>query len=92
MREIWLNKISRKKFNPTTGHRVCSAHFLGGEKTYDNNIPTIVPKRIKISEAMTRTTKTAKVYLVKMFLSMLLTMKVRSTKEKKALLRFPKLS
>ena len=65
MREIWLNKISRKKINPTTGHRVCSAHLLSGEKTYDNNIPTIVPKRIKISETMTRITKNSQGLLSK---------------------------
>ena len=30
----WFHNISRKDFHPTTGHRVCSAHFEGGSKTY----------------------------------------------------------
>ena len=46
LRKQWIAKISRKDFKPNS-HRVCSAHFVGGKKTYDNNIPTIVPKTIK---------------------------------------------
>ncbi|KAL3220477.1 hypothetical protein MRX96_029845 [Rhipicephalus microplus] len=33
------------KFTPTTGHRVCGAHFEGGKKTYMNRVPTIFPLR-----------------------------------------------
>ena len=45
LRKKWLHMISRKDFkDPKLGHRVCSLHFLGGRKTYLNNIPTIVPK------------------------------------------------
>ena len=40
----WLHMISRKDFQPTDGHRVCSKHFLGVRKTYMNNVPTLVPK------------------------------------------------
>ena len=47
LRKKWLHMISRKNFKPTSGHRVCSEHFVGGKKTYDNNVPTIVPKIIK---------------------------------------------
>ena len=43
LRKVWLRKISRKGFKPTSGHRVCSEHFEGGKKTYMNNIPTIFP-------------------------------------------------
>ena len=49
LRKKWLHKISRKNFNPTTGHRVCSVHFEGGKKTYTNSVPTIVPKTIKLT-------------------------------------------
>ena len=34
----------RKDFKPTIGHRVCSEHFVGGKKTYLNNVPTLTPK------------------------------------------------
>ncbi|XP_078067076.1 THAP domain-containing protein 11 [Mustelus asterias] len=51
-RRIWLQNISRtgvtgcfSTFYPTTGHRVCSAHFPGGRKTYSVNVPTIFPLR-----------------------------------------------
>ncbi len=45
LRRRWLHMISQKNFdNPGTVHRVCSKHFVGGCKTYMNNIPTIVPK------------------------------------------------
>ena len=41
----WLFMISRQNFdNPGIGHRVCSKHFVGGRKTYMNNVPTVVPK------------------------------------------------
>ena len=43
LRKVWLQKISRKGFKPTTGHRVCSQHFVGDQKTYMNNVPTIFP-------------------------------------------------
>ena len=39
--------ISRKNFVPSASHRVCSAHFEGGKKTYLNNVPTVVPKTVK---------------------------------------------
>ena len=45
LRRRWLFMISRQNFdNPGIGHRVCSKHFVGGRKTYMNNVPTIVPK------------------------------------------------
>ena len=58
LRKVWLNKISRKNFKPGKGHRVCSAHFEGGQKkTYDNNIPTIVPKTNIQSRGKERTSR-----------------------------------
>ena len=43
-----MHAISRKDFKtPGSSQRVCSAHFEGGKKTYENNIPTITPKLIK---------------------------------------------
>eukprot|EP00061_Rhincodon_typus_P004435 g22565.t1 len=51
-RRLWLQNISRtgvsgcfSTFYPTTGHRVCSAHFPGGRKTYSVKVPTIFPLR-----------------------------------------------
>ena len=45
LRRRWLFMISRQNFdNPGIGHRVCSKHFVGGRKTYMNNVPTVVPK------------------------------------------------
>ena len=43
LRRKWLLNISRKNFSPTTGHRVCSAHFVGGKKSYQNSTPTVFP-------------------------------------------------
>ena len=43
LRRQWLHNISRKDFRPTAGHRVCSAHFEGGSKSYQNNVPTVFP-------------------------------------------------
>jgi len=43
LRRRWLQKISRKNFAPTTGHRVCSLYFEGGKKTYMNNVPVVFP-------------------------------------------------
>ncbi|XP_057291809.1 uncharacterized protein LOC130614396 [Hydractinia symbiolongicarpus] len=59
LRKTWLSKISRKNFKPTSGHRVCSAHFEGGKKTYMNNIPTIVPKTIAPTPVKKRNTMTS---------------------------------
>ena len=36
-RKKWLHMIYRKNFNPTSGDRVYSEHFVGGKKTYGNN-------------------------------------------------------
>ena len=55
LRKKWLLMISRKDFKPSISHRVCSAHFTGGRKTYENNIPTIVPKTIKPKQVAPRT-------------------------------------
>ena len=43
LRKRWLHKILRKNFSPSTGHRVCSLHFEGGQKNYMNNVPVIFP-------------------------------------------------
>ena len=56
LRKKWLIQISRKDFVPSKSHRVCSDHFVGGKKTYMNNIPTIVPKTIKPKEWKPRKT------------------------------------
>ena len=57
LRKRWLHMISRQNFdNPGPGHRVCSLHFIGGRKTYMNNVPTIVPKSKGRKEQMPRPT------------------------------------
>lgn len=38
--------ICRKNLNSNFDRCVCSEHFLGKRKTYENNIQTIVPKKI----------------------------------------------
>ena len=38
--------IYRKNLNRTSGHRVCSEHFVGG-KRHDSNVFTIVPEAAK---------------------------------------------
>ncbi|XP_061671206.1 THAP domain-containing protein 11 [Syngnathoides biaculeatus] len=52
LREQWLRNISRagvsgcfSTFQPTTGHRVCSVHFVGGRKTYSIRVPSLFPLR-----------------------------------------------
>ena len=45
--KMWLHMTCRENFNPTFGHHVGSEHFVDREKTYENNVPTIVPKKIK---------------------------------------------
>ena len=45
LRKRWLHMTSRQIFdNLGPGHRVCSLHFIGGRKTYMNNVPTTVRK------------------------------------------------
>ncbi|XP_012564728.2 uncharacterized protein LOC105849002 [Hydra vulgaris] len=57
LRKLWLAKISRKDFTPSSSHRVCSAHFQGNKKTYMNNVPTIIPKTVKLTAHVPRKTK-----------------------------------
>ena len=53
--------ISRQGFkDPSTGHRVCSKHFIGGRKTYLNNVPTIVPKTENSKQKKERSTVKAR--------------------------------
>ena len=59
LRKRWLANISRKDFKPTITHRVCSAHFEGGKKTYLNNVPTIVPKLLLKTPKKERNTRTS---------------------------------
>ena len=56
LRKKWLHMISRKDFCPGPGHRVCSEHFVGGKKTYTNNVPVIVPKNKNRKENKERKT------------------------------------
>ena len=42
MRKKWIRLLKRKGIrDPGPSHQVCSSHFVGGAKTYSNNIPTI---------------------------------------------------
>lgn len=56
LRQSWVHWIGRKEFYPNEYHRVCSEHFPGGKKTYENNIPSISPKLIKPKQSQPRTT------------------------------------
>lgn len=66
LQKLWISKIKRpgpkgKKFSlfePTIGHRICSAHFEGGKKTIKNNVPTIFPL-IKNKTPSVRKTRTS---------------------------------
>ncbi|XP_040068616.1 uncharacterized protein LOC120841720 [Ixodes scapularis] len=37
----WLSALNRKDFTPTEHTRVCSAHFVAGEKTDENIVPQL---------------------------------------------------
>ena len=41
LRNEWLHMLRRKNFVRSSSHRNCSVHFVGGRKTYMNNIPTL---------------------------------------------------
>ncbi|XP_028394502.1 uncharacterized protein LOC114518698 [Dendronephthya gigantea] len=42
LKKKWVRLLKRKGVrDPSSTHRVCSMHFVGGKKTYTNNIPTI---------------------------------------------------
>ena len=42
MKKKWTNILKAKGLsNPSQNHVVCSTHFSGGKKTYDNNIPSV---------------------------------------------------
>ena len=48
LKKKWLRVLKRKGLMElNSSHRVCSAHFAGGIKTYMNNIPTIFAKATK---------------------------------------------
>ena len=60
LRKRWLHFVGRKDFKPIHGHRVCSKHFLGGKKTYVNNLPMITPKTAKAKPIVPRQTSKAR--------------------------------
>ena len=42
LKKKWMQVLKRKGVRePNSSHRVCSAHFAGGTKTYMNNTPTV---------------------------------------------------
>ena len=45
LREKWIRAIGLKRKNYQSSDRVCSAHFSGGHKYGNNNIPSIFPRR-----------------------------------------------
>ena len=46
LRKKWVKLFKTKGLcNPSDNHLLCSAHFPGGIRTYDNNIPTILDIR-----------------------------------------------
>ena len=56
LRNKWIHMIDRKNFVPNENHRVCSAHFRGGEKTYLENVRLIVPIATRPTIPTPRTT------------------------------------
>nr|XP_022332717.1 ARL14 effector protein-like isoform X3 [Crassostrea virginica] len=40
-RQIWLDLLGRKDYDPKRWHRVCSRHFVDGRPTRDNPYPTV---------------------------------------------------
>lgn len=42
-RSRWISAISRKDWHPTEYSYVCSAHFVGGQKSNDPLSPDFVP-------------------------------------------------
>lgn len=60
IRKKWILLASRKSFKPGPHHRVCSAHFPGGAKTYDNKIPITVPKNVHSTVSKLRPTQLAR--------------------------------
>ena len=42
LKRKWFKILKTKGLcNPSSNHTVCSLHFLGGKKTYENNIPSV---------------------------------------------------
>ncbi|CAB3998936.1 THAP domain-containing 11, partial [Paramuricea clavata] len=60
LRKKWLHMLKRKNFVPSSSHRVCSAHFVGGTKTYMNNIPTINVPMLKSTTPTTAKPRTTR--------------------------------
>ena len=61
-RRIWLKRIRRKNFMPTENTRLCSEHFLGGQKSDDVHSVSYNPSIFKHSHVkpkLTRSTKTS---------------------------------
>ena len=57
----WLHTISRQHFDyPGPGHIICSLNFIGGRKTYRNNVPIIVQKSKEKKEEVLRPTSKAR--------------------------------
>ncbi|XP_028407181.1 uncharacterized protein LOC114529570 [Dendronephthya gigantea] len=56
VRKQWLHWIGRANFVPSSYHRVCSEHFVGGKKTCLNNLPKRVEKLLKLTPTKPRTT------------------------------------
>ena len=48
LRQKWIDIVNtamgRKDFKPSSGHRVCSAHFPGGQKTYMNDLLNVLSR------------------------------------------------
>ena len=61
LRKRWLHMISHQNFeNSGVRQRVCSKHFVSGQKTYRNNVPIIVPKNQIKKQPKERTTTKAR--------------------------------
>lgn len=59
-RRIWLTRIRRKNFSPTENTRLCSAHFLEGQKSDDTDSVSYNPSIFKHSHVKPKLARSTK--------------------------------
>ena len=59
-RKVWLRSIRRKNFSPTDNTRLCSVHFLGGQKSDDIDSASYNPSIFKYSRVKAKLTRSTK--------------------------------
>ena len=59
-RRVWLKRIRRKNFMPTENTRLCSVHFLGGQKSDDIDSVSYNPSIFKHSHVKPKLKRSTK--------------------------------